>query len=68
LSAKVPNYNLQRAHDENPIFRDVPVLTAWDGAVAVRLKVVDPEAGRLLTWSEVRARRAAVPAASLAAL
>ena len=68
LSAKVPNYNLQRAHDENPIFRDVPLLTAWDGAVAVRLKVIDPEAGRLLTWSEVRARRAAVPAASAAAL
>ncbi len=68
LSAKVPNYNLQRAHDENAIFHDVPVLTAWDGAVAVRLKVIDPEAGRLLTWSEVRARRAAVPAASPAAL
>jgi omega-6 fatty acid desaturase (delta-12 desaturase) len=66
LSAKVPNYNLQRAHDENPIFRDVPVLNAWDGAVAVRLKVIDPQAGRLLTWSEVRARRAAVPAASSA--
>ncbi|MGZ5342976.1 MAG: fatty acid desaturase [Solirubrobacterales bacterium] len=64
LSAKVPNYNLQRAHDENPIFRDVPVLTARDGAAAVRLKLIDPEAGRLLTWSEVRARRAAVPAAS----
>ena len=63
LSAKVPNYNLQRAHDENPIFRDVPVLSAWDGAVAVRLKVIDPQAGRLLTWSEVRARRAGVPAA-----
>jgi omega-6 fatty acid desaturase (delta-12 desaturase) len=68
LSAKVPNYNLQRAHDENPIFRDVPVLSAWDGAAAVRLKLIDPEAGRLLTWSEVRARRAAVPAASPAPL
>ena len=68
LSAKVPNYNLQRAHDENPIFRDVPVLTAWDGAVAVRLKLIDPEAGCLLTWSEVRTRRATVPAASPAAL
>jgi omega-6 fatty acid desaturase (delta-12 desaturase) len=65
LSAKVPNYNLQRAHNENPIFRDVPVLSAWDGAAAVRLKLIDPEAGRLLSWSEVRARRAAVPAATL---
>jgi omega-6 fatty acid desaturase (delta-12 desaturase) len=68
LSAKVPNYNLQRAHDENPIFRDVPVLTAWDGAVAVRLKLIDPEAGCLLTWSEVRRRRAMVPATSPSAL
>ena len=68
LSAKVPNYNLQRAHDENPIFRHVPVLTARDGAVAVRLKVIDSDAGRLLTWSEVRARRVAVPTASPAAL
>jgi omega-6 fatty acid desaturase (delta-12 desaturase) len=64
LSTKVPNYNLKRAHDENPMFWDVPVLTAWDGAVAVRLKVIDPEAGCMLTWSEVRARRAAVSAAS----
>jgi omega-6 fatty acid desaturase (delta-12 desaturase) len=68
LSAKVPNYNLQRAHDENPIFRDVPVLTARDAAFAVRLKVIDQDAGRLLTWSEVRARRAAVPVASPAGL
>jgi omega-6 fatty acid desaturase (delta-12 desaturase) len=68
LSAKVPNYNLQRAHDENPIFRDVPVLSAWDGAAAVRLKLIDPEAGCLLSWSEVRARRSAPPAASPAPL
>ncbi|MGH2973426.1 MAG: fatty acid desaturase [Solirubrobacterales bacterium] len=64
LSTKVPNYNLQRAHDENPIFWDVPVLTARDGAGAVRLKVIDPDAGRLLTWSELRVRRAALAAAS----
>ena len=29
LSARIPNYNLQRAHDENPIFHDVPTLTVW---------------------------------------
>jgi acyl-lipid omega-6 desaturase (Delta-12 desaturase) len=68
LSARIPNYNLQRAHEENPIFRDVPVLSARDGAVAVRLKVIDPDAGRMLTWSEVRARRTAIPTASPAPL
>jgi acyl-lipid omega-6 desaturase (Delta-12 desaturase) len=64
LSARIPNYNLQRAHDENPIFHDVPVLTLRDGLRATRLKVIDPHSGRMLTWSEVRARRSAVPAAS----
>jgi omega-6 fatty acid desaturase (delta-12 desaturase) len=55
LSAKIPNYHLQRAHDENPIFHDVPVLSVGDGLRAVRLKVIDPASGRLLTWSQVRA-------------
>ena len=57
LSAKIPNYNLQRAHDENPIFHDVPVLSVADGLRSVRLKVIDPESGRLLSWTEVRAFR-----------
>ncbi len=55
LSAKVPNYNLQRAHDQNAVFRDVPVLTVRDGLRAIRLKLIDPESGRLLTWSEAKA-------------
>ena len=55
LSAKIPNYNLQRAHDESPIFHDVPVLSVADGLRAVRLKVIDRQSGRLLTWREVRA-------------
>jgi acyl-lipid omega-6 desaturase (Delta-12 desaturase) len=60
LSAKIPNYNLQRAHDENPIFHDVPVLSVRDGLRSVRLKVIEPESGRLLSWSQVRARARAL--------
>jgi omega-6 fatty acid desaturase (delta-12 desaturase) len=56
LSAKIPNYNLQRAHDENPIFHDVPVLSVRDGLRSIRLKVIDPKSGRLLTWGEVKAQ------------
>ncbi len=55
LSARVPNYHLQAAHDNVALFRDVPVLTFWGGCKATRLKVWDPRAGRLLTWREVRA-------------
>jgi len=54
LSAKVPNYNLQRAHDQNPIFHGVPTLSLWDGLRAVRLKLWDEGRGRLVTFAEAR--------------
>jgi omega-6 fatty acid desaturase (delta-12 desaturase) len=57
LSARIPNYNLQRAHDANPIFHGVPTLSLWDGLRAVRLKLWDEDRGRLVTWTQ--ARRAA---------
>ncbi|HEY0280743.1 MAG TPA: fatty acid desaturase [Solirubrobacterales bacterium] len=54
LSAKIPNYNLQRAHDESPIFADVPVLTFAEGVRSLRLKLIDPDGRRLVTWREAR--------------
>jgi acyl-lipid omega-6 desaturase (Delta-12 desaturase) len=54
LSARIPNYNLQRAHDENPIFHDVPVLSLVDGLRAVRLKLYDEDQGRMVTWAQAR--------------
>jgi omega-6 fatty acid desaturase (delta-12 desaturase) len=54
LSARIPNYNLQRAHDENSIFHQVPTLTLWDGLRAVRLKLWDEDRGRLVTFAEAR--------------
>jgi omega-6 fatty acid desaturase (delta-12 desaturase) len=61
LSARVPNYYLQRAHDGCPIFHDVPVLTLWDGLRATRLKLWDEESQRLVTWKQ--ARRSGSPGA-----
>lgn len=60
LSAKIPNYNLQRAHDENAIFHAVPVLGIGDGLRSIRLKLIDPKSGRLLTWGEFKARARAL--------
>ncbi len=54
LCARVPNYNLQRAHDEVDLFRDVPVLTLADGLRCTRLKLWDAERGRLVTFREAR--------------
>jgi len=54
LSARIPNYNLQRAHQENPIFHDVPTLSLWDGIRAVTLKLWDEDRKRLVTFSQAR--------------
>jgi omega-6 fatty acid desaturase (delta-12 desaturase) len=57
LSARIPNYNLQRAHDENPIFHQVPTLGFRDGLRAVRLKLWDQEQGHMVTFAQARETR-----------
>jgi omega-6 fatty acid desaturase (delta-12 desaturase) len=52
LNARIPNYNLQRAHDENPIFHNVPTLTLRDGMRAVRLKLYDEDRGRMVSFAQ----------------
>jgi acyl-lipid omega-6 desaturase (Delta-12 desaturase) len=52
LNARIPNYNLQRAHDASSAFAEVPTLSLWDGLRAVRLKLWDEDAGRLVTFAE----------------
>ncbi|MEA2361149.1 MAG: hypothetical protein QOD71_294 [Thermoleophilaceae bacterium] len=64
LNAKVPNYNLQRAHDQNPIFHGVPTLSLWDGLRSVRLKLWDEGRGRLVTFAEARAWQNAATSSS----
>jgi omega-6 fatty acid desaturase (delta-12 desaturase) len=64
LSAKIPNYNLQRAHDENEVFDNVPVLTLRDGLSCTRLKLIDTEGGRLVTFAEARALQPHAPAST----
>ena len=55
LSARIPNYNLQAAHDDNEVFRSVPVLTLRQGIRATRLKLWDEGANRLVTFAQARA-------------
>ena len=57
LNSRIPNYNLQRAHDSNPIFASVPTLSLWDGLRAVKFKLWDEEAGRLVTFAQAGSAR-----------
>ena len=54
LNARIPNYNLRRAHEENPIFHDVPTLSLLDGLRAVSLKLWDEDRGRMVTFAQAR--------------
>jgi omega-6 fatty acid desaturase (delta-12 desaturase) len=54
LSAGIPNYNLQAAHDETERLQDVPELTLRDGLRATRLKLWDEERQMLVTFAEAR--------------
>ena len=54
LNARIPSYNLQRAHDENKIFHDVPTLSLWAALRTAKLKLWDEDAGKLVSFAQAR--------------
>jgi acyl-lipid omega-6 desaturase (Delta-12 desaturase) len=64
LSARIPNYHLRAAHEEQAMFAATPVITVRSGLAALRLKLWDEEAGRLVPFPRRRAEAPARTAAS----
>jgi omega-6 fatty acid desaturase (delta-12 desaturase) len=62
LGPRIPNYNLQRCHDENELFHDVTVLTVPRAIKTMRLKLWDEDAKRLVPIRELEARAQLVEA------
>jgi omega-6 fatty acid desaturase (delta-12 desaturase) len=54
LSARIPNYNLQAAHDDTSQLQLVPHLSLRDALRATRLKLWDEQQRRLVTFREAR--------------
>jgi len=54
LNARIPNYNLQCAHDENEFLHGARTISLWDGLRSVRLKLIDEATGRLVTFAQAR--------------
>jgi omega-6 fatty acid desaturase (delta-12 desaturase) len=54
FNPRIPHYNLQRAANEGVIFDAVPRVSLWDGIRAVRLKLWDEDAPKLVTWAQYR--------------
>jgi acyl-lipid omega-6 desaturase (Delta-12 desaturase) len=60
LSPKIPNYNLQRCYDANPLLRQVTVVTFWESLKTMGLKLWDEDRKTLVGFRGLK--RAAVPA------
>jgi omega-6 fatty acid desaturase (delta-12 desaturase) len=56
LSAKVPNYRLRPAHEEQPMFRRTPVVTVRTSIDALRLKLWDEDGASLVRFPRRRQR------------
>jgi omega-6 fatty acid desaturase (delta-12 desaturase) len=54
MNPRIPNYNLPRAHNDIPLFHDVPTMSLWDGIRTLRLKVYDERQGRLVSFAAAR--------------
>jgi acyl-lipid omega-6 desaturase (Delta-12 desaturase) len=54
LQPRIPNYNLQRAHDENPFLHAAPTISLWQGMRSVNLKLIDESSGRLVSFAQAR--------------
>lgn len=59
VQPRIPFYNLQSCQDSVPAFQQVPPLTLRRSLHSLRLRLVDEERRRMVTWSEVRAEAAA---------
>jgi omega-6 fatty acid desaturase (delta-12 desaturase) len=59
LSARIPNYRLRAAHEEQAIFAATPVVTLRTGTAALRLKLWDEERGSLVRFPPLSAALAA---------
>jgi omega-6 fatty acid desaturase (delta-12 desaturase) len=58
LSAKIPNYNLRAAHEQQSMFADTPVVTLSSSIGALRLKLWDERRGRLVAFRPASASAA----------
>jgi omega-6 fatty acid desaturase (delta-12 desaturase) len=57
LGPKIPNYRLKRAHEENPIFQEAPVLTMRTAFRTLRLTLWDEASQRMIGFRELRRSR-----------
>lgn len=59
LSPRIPNYNLERCHESDPVFQAVKPMTLLDSLRALGLRLWDESARKLVSFRELRRQRQA---------
>jgi omega-6 fatty acid desaturase (delta-12 desaturase) len=59
LAPRVPNYNLQRAHDENALFQAAPVITLASSVKCLRLALWDEQQKKMVPFSAISSMKRA---------
>lgn len=54
LSPRVPNYLLERAHAENPLFQEVEPVTFWSSLKSLRFRIWDENRKKLVGFGYAR--------------
>jgi len=54
LSPAIPNYNLEKCHREEPVFRNVKAIGLWDSMQSLSLRLWDEQRGRLVGFGRFR--------------
>ncbi len=54
LGPTIPNYNLVKCHNENPLFHDVKPITLLESLHSLKLRLWDEENERIVTFREMR--------------
>jgi omega-6 fatty acid desaturase (delta-12 desaturase) len=58
LSPKIPNYKLQRCHEENPLFQESPVLGIRASLKTASMKLWDEELQRMVGFNQISTENA----------
>ena len=54
LSPRIPNYLLEKCHDENPMFQETVILTLRSSLKSVFLGLWDEEQKKLISFSQLK--------------
>jgi omega-6 fatty acid desaturase (delta-12 desaturase) len=57
LSPRIPNYNLQRCHEADPVFQRVPAITLRSSLKSLKFRLWDEAARKLVGFSRMRQLR-----------